>query len=159
MSGGSAGYNARARIGTDIPPPKGAAVMKKAELLAMMPFAQTTGVELASAKKSEVVGRLAWSADRTTAAGVMHGGALMTLADSTGAVCAFLNLPKGAGTSTVSSSVVFMGAVRAGRVTATSTPLHVGRTTIVVRTEVRDDDDRLVAQVTQTQAVLVVNDS
>jgi uncharacterized protein (TIGR00369 family) len=52
-----------------------------------------------------------------------------------------------------------MGAVRAGRVTATSTPLHVGRTTIVVRTEVRDDDDRLVAQVTQTQAVLVVNDS
>jgi uncharacterized protein (TIGR00369 family) len=52
-----------------------------------------------------------------------------------------------------------MGAVRAGTVTATSTPLHVGRTTIVVRTEVRDDDDRLVAQVTQTQAVLVVNDS
>ena len=133
--------------------------MKQAELLAMMPFAVATGVELASAKKSEVVGRLAWSEDRTTAAGVLHGGALMTLADSTGAVCAFLNLPKGAGTSTVSSSAVFMGAVRAGKVTATSTPLHVGRTTIVVRTELRDDDDRLVAQVTQTQAVLVVNDS
>jgi 1,4-dihydroxy-2-naphthoyl-CoA hydrolase len=128
--------------------------MKKADLLAMMPFAAATGIQLASAKKAQVVGRLTWSEDRTTATGVLHGGALMTLADSTGAVCAFLNLPKGAGTSTISSSSVFMGAVRSGTVTATSMPLHVGRTTIVVRTELRDDDGHLIAQVTQTQAVL-----
>jgi uncharacterized protein (TIGR00369 family) len=69
-------------------------------------------------------------------------------------VCAFLNLPEGSGTSTISSSTVFMGAVRGGTVTATSKPLHVGRTTIAVRTELHDDDDRLVAQMTQTQAVL-----
>src|SRR6266545_7529853 len=104
--------------------------MKKAELLAMMPFAVATGVELASAKKSEVVGRLAWAEDRTTAAGVLHGGAMMTLADSTGAVCAFLNLPEGSATSTISSNTVFTGAVRSGTVTATSQPLHVGRSTI-----------------------------
>ena len=91
----------------------------------------------------------------TTVGGALHGGALMALADSLGGVCAFLNLPAGAGgTSTTSSSTVFMRGVRAGTVTATARPLHTGRSTIVVLTEIRDGDGRLVAQVTQTQAVL-----
>ena len=84
----------------------------------------------------------------------MHGGALMALADSVGAVCAFLNLPQGTTTSTTSSSTVFLRGVRSGTVTATARPIHVGRSTIAVVTELRDADDRLVAQVTQTQAVL-----
>jgi 1,4-dihydroxy-2-naphthoyl-CoA hydrolase len=79
---------------------------------------------------------------------------LMSLADSTAAVCAFLNLPPGAGTSTTSSSTVFLRGVREGTVTATARPLHVGRSTIAVVTELRDGDGRLVAQVTQSQAVL-----
>jgi uncharacterized protein (TIGR00369 family) len=124
------------------------------DILDLMPFARASGVELVSAATDEVVARLAWTPERTTAAGVLHGGAVMTLADSTGAVCAFLNLPEGAGTSTISSSTVFTGAVRSGTVTATSQPLHVGRTTIAVRTELRTDDGRLVAHTTQTQAVL-----
>ena len=128
--------------------------MTPEDMLALMPFARTIGIELVSATKKKVVGRLAWADDRTTAAGVLHGGAIMSLGDSTGAVCAFLNLPEGAGTSTVSSNTVFMGAVREGTITATAKPMHVGRTTIAVRTELRDDDDRLVAQMTQTQAVL-----
>lgn len=37
---------------------------------------------------------------------------------------------------------------------ATTRPLHTGRTTIVVQTELRSSDDTLVALVTQTQAVL-----
>lgn len=123
-------------------------------MLTFMPFARAAGVELVTARKEEVVGRLAWTAERTTAGGVLHGGAIMTLADSTGAVCAFLNLPDGARTSTISSSTVFIGAVRSGTVTATSTPLHVGRTTIAVRTDMSDDSGRYVAHVTQIQAVL-----
>jgi uncharacterized protein (TIGR00369 family) len=79
----------------------------------------------------------------------------MTLADSAGAGCAFLNLPDGAiGTSTIESKTNFLGAVKGGSVAARSTALHVGSTTIVIETEVRDDTDRLVAKVTQTQAVL-----
>jgi 1,4-dihydroxy-2-naphthoyl-CoA hydrolase len=124
------------------------------DMLTFMPFARATGVELITARKEEVVGRLAWAAERTTAGGVLHGGAIMTLADSTGAVCAFLNLPDGARTSTISSSTVFTGAVRSGGVTATSTPLRVGRTTIAVRTDLSDDAGRFVAHVTQIQAVL-----
>jgi uncharacterized protein (TIGR00369 family) len=80
----------------------------------------------------------------------------MALADSAGGACAFANLPDGAaGTSTIESKTNFLGAVREGTVTATARPLHVGRTTIVVETELRRDDGRLVAKVTQTQTVLL----
>ena len=78
----------------------------------------------------------------------------MPLADSTGATCAFLNLPEGAGTSTIESKTNFFRAVRDGHVEAVSTPLHVGRTTIVIQTDVRDARGKRVALVTQTQAVL-----
>lgn len=85
----------------------------------------------------------------------MHGGVLMALADSLGGLCAFLNLPEGAaGTTTIESKTNFLRAVTGGRVRAVSRPLHAGRMVIVVDTELRDDEGRLVARVTQTQAVL-----
>ena len=124
------------------------------ELLAVMPFAVTCGIELESASADEVTGRLPWSAERCTSAGLMHGGALMALADTLGGICAFLNLPEGAGTSTIESKTNFFRGVRGGAAHAVTKPLHVGRTTIVVQTDVRDDDGKRVAQVTQTQAVL-----
>jgi 1,4-dihydroxy-2-naphthoyl-CoA hydrolase len=128
--------------------------MTEINFVALMPFAAAIGVRVAAAGPDEVIGALDWAPERTTAGGAVHGGAIMTLADSIGAVCAFLNLPAGASTSTTSSSTVFTRAVVSGTVTATSRPLHVGRSTIVVTTELRDDAGRLVAQVTQTQAVL-----
>ena len=79
----------------------------------------------------------------------------MAVADSAGAACAFLNLPKDAsGTATIESKTNFLGAVRAGSVIATAAPLHAGGATIVVETSVRDSSGRLVAKVTQTQMVL-----
>jgi len=128
--------------------------MRPAELLALMPFAVATGIELERAGPEEVAGRLAWAPERCTAGGLMHGGAVMTLADSVGAVCAFLNLPEGAGTSTVASTTSLVRGVRSGTAHAVARPLHVGRSFILVGVEVSDDDGRLVAQVSQTQAVL-----
>jgi uncharacterized protein (TIGR00369 family) len=126
-----------------------------AELVASMPFAVATGIEVTEATPTRVVGRLAWAPDRCTTGGVMHGGAIMTLADSTGAICAFLNLPEGAITTTIESKTNFVRAVREGdAAVAVTEPLHVGRTTIVVRTEVRDTRDKLVAHLVQTQAVV-----
>jgi 1,4-dihydroxy-2-naphthoyl-CoA hydrolase len=129
-------------------------VPQPAELLATMPFAVATGVELDRAEPGEVTGRLRWAPDRCTAGGVLHGGALMTLADSVGAVCAFLNLPAGTSTSTVASSTALMRAVRSGSAHAVARPLHAGRSFVVVSVELTDDEGRRVAQVTQTQAVL-----
>jgi 1,4-dihydroxy-2-naphthoyl-CoA hydrolase len=124
------------------------------DLYALVPFAATLGMNLAEATPQRVAGTLDWAPERCTTGGAMHGGALMTLADIVGAVCAFLNLPDGASTVTVSSSTNFMRAVRDGRVTAIATPLHTGRTIIVVQTDLRDASNRLVAHVTQGQAVL-----
>jgi 1,4-dihydroxy-2-naphthoyl-CoA hydrolase len=123
-------------------------------ILEAMPFARELGIELVQATPDEVRGRIVWSERLCTTSGVLHGGALMTLADSIGALCAFLNVPAGAGTSTIESKTNFFRAVREGHVEATSRPLHVGRTTIVVQTDLTDASGRRVAQVTQTQAVL-----
>ena len=119
-----------------------------------MPFASLIGVELISTSPQEVRGRMAWSEERSTTFGVLHGGAIMALADSVGAYCAALNLPDGAGTATIESKTNFFRAVREGYIEAVSTPLHVGRTTIVVQTDVFDATGKRVARVTQTQAVL-----
>ncbi|MBV9413984.1 MAG: PaaI family thioesterase [Solirubrobacterales bacterium] len=125
-----------------------------AELLEMVPFAATLGMELVSATPDEVVGRLIWREELCTTGGALHGGALMSLADNLGGVCAFLNLPAGATTATISSSTNFMRAVREGSVTATARPLRVGRSVIVVQTDMRDDAGRLAVQTTQAQAVI-----
>ncbi|NUR77658.1 MAG: PaaI family thioesterase [Thermoleophilia bacterium] len=124
------------------------------DLVALMPFAASLGIEVSAADKDEVRGRLEWTAERCTAGGVLHGGALMSLADSVGAICAFLNLPEGANTATIESKTNFFRAVRDGHVDAVARPLHVGRTSIVVQTELADADGRAVAVVIQTQAVL-----
>ena len=128
--------------------------MEPSELLALMPFAVATGIELDRAAPDEVTGRLPWAPERCTAGGLLHGGALMTLADSVGAVCAFLNLPPGATTSTVSSTTSLVRGVRSGTARAVARPAHVGRSFLLVEVEVTDDDGRLVARTTQTQAVL-----
>jgi uncharacterized protein (TIGR00369 family) len=124
------------------------------QIAGSMPFARTLGVEIDSAGPDEVTGRLAWAAERCTAGGVMHGGALMTLADSLGAACAFLNLPAGASTTTLESKTNFFRGVRDGEVRGVARPLHAGRRFIVVQTDLYDGRERRVAQVTQTQAVL-----
>lgn len=125
-----------------------------ATLIALMPFAESLGVRLREAGRTRVVGTLDWTPKRCTAGGLLHGGALMSLADSVGGVCAYLNLPPDAATSTIQSNTNFFRGVRGGQVTATAHPLHVGTRTIAVHTEIRDDADRLVALVIQTQAVL-----
>jgi uncharacterized protein (TIGR00369 family) len=123
-------------------------------IVGAMPFARLVGLEITAAAPAEVRGRLPWAPERCTSTGVIHGGALITLGDTLGAVCAFLNLPEGATTSTIESKTNFFRPVRDGFVEGVSTPLHVGRTTIVVQTDIRDAQNRRVALVTQTQAVL-----
>lgn len=118
----------------------------------LMPFAAALGIELLEVDRECVRGRLEWAPERTTTADVMHGGAIMALADTCGGVCAYLNLPEGAhGTATIESKTNFLRAVRSGAANATTRPLHRGQTLIVLETEVTRDDGKLAAKVTQTQ--------
>jgi 1,4-dihydroxy-2-naphthoyl-CoA hydrolase len=126
-----------------------------ASVRAAMPYADTLGLELLAASPDDVRGRIAWEERLTTAAGLLHGGVLMGLADAVGAYCAFLNLPDGSSaTATIESKTNFFAAVRGGTVEARSRPLHRGSRTIVVETDLFDEAGRHVARVTQTQAVL-----
>jgi 1,4-dihydroxy-2-naphthoyl-CoA hydrolase len=120
-----------------------------------MPFARVLGVEALESEPGEVRARVAWHADRCTSGGALHGGVLMSLADVCGGACAFANLPEGAaGTTTIESKTNFFRAVRSGHIEASARPLHVGRTTIVIETDLFDSEGKRVARVTQTQAVL-----
>jgi 1,4-dihydroxy-2-naphthoyl-CoA hydrolase len=121
-----------------------------------MPFAGLIGAELVEVTPDLVRGRMEWAPERCTAGRLLHGGALMALADGCGGTCAFFNLPDGAnGTATIESKTNFMRGVRDGAVLASTRPLHRGHTTIVIETEMtREGDGELVAKVTQTQAFL-----
>jgi uncharacterized protein (TIGR00369 family) len=120
---------------------------------AQMPLGTTLGMRTFGGAE-EVDATLEWAPELCTAAGVLHGGVLMSLADAAGGVCAFLNLPPGATTVTIESKTNFLGVIREGTVLARSRPLHVGKTTIVLETDVFDATGKRVARTTQTQAVL-----
>ncbi len=121
----------------------------------LMPLSAALGMRADVYSAEKVVLSMDWARSLCTANGILHGGAIMALADSAGGACALLNLPPDAsGTSTIESNTNFLGVVRSGAVTATAMPLHRGGTTIVVETSVRDSNGKLVAKVTQTQLVL-----
>ena len=123
-------------------------------MLATMPFVMHTGVEITSASREAVTGHLDWAPELCTIGGLLHGGALMTLADSLGAIAAFLHLPDGASTATVSSSTVLMRGAREGRVHGTATVINAGRRFITVQTDLADDAGKPISSTTQVQAVL-----
>jgi uncharacterized protein (TIGR00369 family) len=142
-------------LDSNVPPSRSPSAADNETLGRLMPFVRTLGAEFTRYSKEEVGARLDWAPGLCTSGDILHGGAVMSLADSTGAACAFLNLPDGAaGTTTVESKTNFLRGVRQGFVEAVSRPLHIGRTVIVVETDVRDADERLVARVVQTQLVL-----
>lgn len=123
-------------------------------LHAVMPFTATLGIRGVTNTPEQTAMEMDWTAEKCTAAGVLHGGAIMALADSCGAALAFANLPDGAtGTTTIEGKTNMIGAVTEGSVTATSTLVHAGSQTIVVDTEVRQGD-RIIAKTVQTQLVL-----
>lgn len=124
-------------------------------IYAAMPMCKTLAIHTQQWSADVVQMTIEWDESLCTSGGLLHGGVVMALADSAGGACAAANLPEGAtGTSTIESKTNFLGAVKDGTITATARPLHVGSTTIVIETEVRRADGRLVAKTTQTQTVL-----
>jgi len=122
---------------------------------APQPLAKLIGVEIVEATKARVVGRLVVRPEICTTFDTLHGGAIMAFADTLGATGAFLNLPPGAGTTTMESKTNFIGAAKVGSVvTAESLPVHIGKSTSIWQTRITREDGKLVAVVTQTQMVL-----
>lgn len=113
------------------------------------------GIEIVEATPDRVVGRLRVRPELCTVGRILHGGGIMTFADTLGAVGTFMNLPTGATTTTIESSTKFLAAAVEGTVLSGETiPLHKGRTTMVWQTSIRREDGRLCAVVSQTQLVM-----
>lgn len=121
-----------------------------------MPFAELKGVTFTEASRDKVVARMPVRPDLCTLGHILHGGAIMALADSVGAAATVINLPDDAkGTTTIESKTNFVGSAReGGTLIATATPVHRGRRTQVWQTRLETEEGKLVAVVTQTQMVL-----
>ena len=120
-----------------------------------LPFAKLLGVEIVSAELDRIVGEMTVRDELCTRPAVLHGGAIMALADTLGALGTIANLSDGARTATIESKTNFIGGAPAGsRVIGESAPLHRGRRTMVWQTRVTTADGKLVAVVTQTQLVI-----
>ena len=118
-------------------------------------FPGLMGVEIKEVTPERVIATMLVRPDLCTAGGVCHGGAFMAFADTIGAVGTVMNLPPGTRTTTIESKTNFLGAALVNtRITAESTPLHLGKTTQVWQTMIRSEAGKLCAVVTQTQMVL-----
>ncbi len=118
-------------------------------------LAELLGIRFVEASPDRVVAELAFRDALTTVGGSLHGGTLMAFADTVGATATMLNLPPGAGTTTIESKTNFFAAGRSGTVRAESTPLHRGKRTMVWQTRITDETGRLLSLTIQTQMVLI----
>jgi uncharacterized protein (TIGR00369 family) len=119
-------------------------------------FAEFMGMKITHLSKERVEAELLVREEISNRNGIMHGGAIMALADNIGGTAAVANLPEGASTTTIESKTNFFAAIPVGDTArAECTPLHRGRTTMVWQTKITRGDGRLAAMVTQTQLVLM----
>jgi len=133
-----------------------AGAIRRIRMIAEMqpPFARLMGMKIIDATADRVVAEFLVREELTNRNGGLHGGAVMAIADNLGGTATFLNMPEGAGTTTVESKTNFFAAVPLGdTVRAECTPLHRGRTTMVWQTRIIRGDGKLAAMVTQTQLI------
>ena len=118
-------------------------------------FGSVLGIKFVDAAPDRIVAELTVREDLCTTPGILHGGAIMGFADALGGTATALNLPDGAGTTTVESKTNFFAPGRTGEtIRGECVPLHRGKRTMVWQTRVTNPEGRLLALITQTQIVL-----
>jgi uncharacterized protein (TIGR00369 family) len=120
-----------------------------------VPFARLLGINFLTAAPERITAEMVVREELCTRPDVLHGGAIMAFADTLGACATVINLPPGAGTTTIESKTNFLAPAPVGtKVIGECTPVHRGKRTMVWQTRVSTEDGRLIALVTQTQMVL-----
>ena len=118
-------------------------------------FPGLLGVRILRADAEGVIAEMEVRKELCTIPDVLHGGAIMSFADTLGAAATVLNLPPGAGTTTLESKTNFLRAAAIGsKILGECTPIHRGKSTMVWQTRVTSEQGELIAIVTQTQMVL-----
>jgi uncharacterized protein (TIGR00369 family) len=122
---------------------------------AQPPFFNLLGGKIVEVSRDRVVAEVVVREELSNRNGVIHGGAVMAIADNLGGTATFVNMPAGAGTTTIESKTNFFAAIPVGdTLRAECTPLHRGRTTMVWQTRITRGDGKLAALVTQTQLII-----
>lgn len=120
-----------------------------------LPFAELLGLQIVTIAPDKVEARMPVRKELCTVPDVLHGGAMMALADTLGAIATVANLTGGATTTTIESKTNFFAAIPMGDTAiAECTPLHRGKTTMVWQTRITRGDGRLAGLITQTQLVM-----
>jgi uncharacterized protein (TIGR00369 family) len=118
-------------------------------------FPGLMGMQLKEVNPERIIASMEVRPDLCTVGEILHGGALMAFADTLGGIATFVNLERGARTTTIESKTNFLGAMPVGtRVIGECIPLHRGKTTMVWQTRVTSENGKLCAVVIQTQMVL-----
>ena len=118
------------------------------------PFAQLLGMRITHLSPERVEAELLVREELGNRLGILHGGAIMALADNLGGTATTANLPAGMQTATIESKTNFFAAIPVGDTArAECTALHRGRSTMVWQTRITRNDGKLAALVTQTQLV------
>lgn len=119
------------------------------------PFARMIGVRMTNVTKERLEAELLVTPEHCTIPATMHGGAMMAFADNMGGCGAFLNMPEGMMTTTVESKTNFLRPIPVGqKAIAVTEPVHIGRSLQVWKTEIRREDGKVAAIVTQTQMIM-----
>jgi len=117
-------------------------------------FAGVLGMEFTHLEPDRVAARVTVRPEHKQPWGIVHGGAVMTLADTVAGAGAYMNLESGQETVTVELKINLIGAVRDGTIHAEALPLHRGRTTSIWETRLTDDTGKLIAVSLSTHLVL-----
>jgi 1,4-dihydroxy-2-naphthoyl-CoA hydrolase len=117
-------------------------------------FAGVLGMRFSLLTPDRVEAELDVRADLKQPWGILHGGAVMALADTVAGAGAFMNVAPGQESVTVELKINLIRSVREGTIRATAIPLHRGQSTSIWETRVTDDLGQLVAATLSTHYVL-----
>lgn len=120
------------------------------------PFAKELGVNIVEHSRNEVVGKLSVTQRHANRNGAMHGGAIISFADTLGGLASALNLDYGQSTITIESKTNFLRAISIGdQLVGVCQALQKGATITVWQTKIFRSDSKLAAIITQTQLTTV----
>lgn len=105
---------------------------------------QTLGIQLLEAGPQKVVAEMEVTPKVHQPFGFLHGGASVALAETVASIGAYLAAPEGYTSFGLEINANHLRSMQSGKITATATPLHSGRTTAVWNIEIRDEQGRLV---------------
>ena len=132
-------------------PPANRAMLEQSLSVGM---GRALGIKLKTLSRRRIDAEMTVTADHINRSSRINGGVLMAFADMLGAMGTLANLPEGHRTTTLESKTNFFAAGEGAKLAATTVPLHIGRTTMVWQTTIKNTDGTKVAIVTQTQIVI-----